>query len=116
MFWLNGILLPGPSDMSVGIHDITRAARTASGLMQMEFIARKRTITIEYALISDTDLNAILTNLHSRVFHALRYPDAEGERTITVYHGDRNYNPYNAFYIIAGARWWENVKIPLIER
>ena len=113
MVWLNGVLLPEPSAMPIGIHDITRASRTASGLMQMEFIARKRTVTLEYDLIQDAALSAILDNLHSRIFHTLRYPDAGAEHTITVYHGDR---PYAAFHTVAGVRWWKDAKIQLIER
>lgn len=113
MVWLNGIALPAPSELRVGVFDITRAGRTASGLMQMEFIARKRTITLEYVLISNSELAAILDNLHSRVFHTLRYTDAGMERTITVYHGDR---PYAAFHTIGGVRWWKDVQIPLIEQ
>lgn len=113
MVWLNGIALPAPSELRVGVFDITRASRAASGLMQMEFIARKRTVTIEYALLSAVDLAAILDNLHSRIFHTLRYVDAGTERTITVYHGDR---PYAAFHTIGGVRWWKDVRIPLIEQ
>ena len=113
MIWLNGILLPEPSALPIGVHDITRAGRVSSGLMNMEFIARKRTVTLEYALILDAELVAILDNLHSRVFHTLRYPDAGGERTLTVYHGDR---PYSAFHTVGGVRWWKDLKIALIER
>ena len=114
MIWLNGILLPEPSGLDIGIHDITRSERSSSGRMSQEFIARKRTVSIEYERIIGTDIDAVLANLESRVFHTLRYPDPRGgERTITAYVGDR---AMGAFYTIGGARWWQGVKFTMIEQ
>lgn len=114
MIWLNGVMLPEPHKLDIGIYDITKANRASSGRMAMEFIARKRTVGIEYELIVGADLNAILTNLESRVFHTLRYPDPQGvERTITAYVGDRT---AGAFYTISGVRWWQGAKFTMIEQ
>ena len=114
MIWLNNTLLPEPSAIEIGVYDITRSERSSSGRMSMEFIARKRTVSIEYERIIGADLDAILTNLQSRTFHALRYPDPQGvERTITAYVGDRT---MSAFYTISGVRWWQGVKFTMIEQ
>lgn len=114
MIWLNGTLLPEPSGLDIGIHDITRSERSSSGRMSQEFIARKRTVRIEYERITGTDLGAILSNLESRTFHTVRYPDPQGgERTITAYVGDR---AVSAFHTISGERWWHGVTFTMIEQ
>lgn len=114
MVWLNGTLLPEPHALDLGIHDVTRAARTASGRMTMEHIARKRTVSLEYERLVGADLDAIFANLESRMFHTLRYPDPQGgERTITAYVGDRT---CGAFHTIDGIRWWKGVKFTMIEQ
>ena len=114
MIWLNEVKIAEPTKLDIGVHRISRAERTSSGKMVMEIIAIKRAITLEYELIAGPDLEAILNNLESKVFHTLRYPDPQGgERTITVYVGDIT---ESAWYIVDGKRYWQGVRIGLIEQ
>ncbi|MFZ5816305.1 MAG: hypothetical protein ACOY93_13575 [Bacillota bacterium] len=116
MVTLNGVQLPNPSAVEIGKFNITKAGRTASGLMTMEIIARKRSVTLQYSHLSEPDLKSILDQLDSRTFHTLTYPDpqgADGTNTITVYLGDLAYRPFRR---VNGVWWWADVSIPLIER
>jgi len=114
MVWLNGVRIADPSKLDIGIHRISRAERTSSGRMTMEIVAIKRAVTLEYELISGSELEAILNNLESRVFHTLRYPDPQGgEKVITVYTGDIS---ESAWYTVGGVRYWQGVRIGLIEQ
>ena len=114
MLWLNGVQIADPSKLDIGVHRISRAERTSSGKMVMELIAIKRAVTLEYEIISGPALEAILNNLESRVFHALRYPDPQGtEKVIQVYTGDIS---ESAWYTVGGVRQWQGVRLNLIEQ
>lgn len=114
MVTLNGVALPNPGNIEVGRFNLTKSGRTASGLMTMEIIARKQSVTITYSHLPDSDLKAILDQLESRTFHTLTYPDPQaGAATLTVYAGDVAYKPFRK---IGGAWWWKEIVIPLIER
>ncbi|HYF94416.1 MAG TPA: hypothetical protein VD969_19530 [Symbiobacteriaceae bacterium] len=116
MVTLNGVQLPNPSKIEVGKFNLTKAGRSASGLMTMEIIARKRSVTIQYTHLSEPDLKVILDQLDSRVFHTLTYPDPQGTAgtiTLTVYAGDLAYKPWHR---VDGVWWWQEISIPLIER
>lgn len=114
MITLNGITWPNPSNIEVGRFTLSKSGRTASGLMTMEIIARKRSITITYSHLSDSALKSILNQLESAAFHTLTYPDPQdGEATLTVYVGDVAYKPFRR---INGEWYWQEVSIPLIER
>jgi hypothetical protein len=116
MVTLNGVQLPNPSNIEVGKFALTKAGRSASGLMTMEIIARKRSVTLQYSHLSEPDLKVILDQLDGKVFHQLTYPDpqgAGGTKTITVYSGDLAYKPWHT---VNAVWWWQEVSIPLIER
>ena len=114
MIWLNGVQIAEPSKLDIGVHRISRAERTSSGKMVMDIIAIKRAITLEYELIAGPAQEAILNNLESKTFHTLRYPDPQGgEKTITVYTGDIT---ESAWYTVGGVRYWQGVRIGLIEQ
>ncbi|MBY6278229.1 DUF6711 family protein [Symbiobacterium thermophilum] len=114
---INGqAVTPNPSDCKVGHFWLTKAGRAASGLMLMERIAKKRTVTLSWDAIREDRLRAILDLLDSRTFHTVTYPDPQGDNgqaTITAYVGDIQMDRYHTRN---GYRWWIDVEIPLIER
>jgi len=113
--WLNNVIIAEPSKIDIGIHRISRAERSSSGRMSMDIIAIKRALSLEYSLIAGPSLEAILSNLESRTFHTLRYPDPQGtERTVTVYTGDISLGGW--YTSATGVRHWQSVKIGLIEQ
>ncbi len=114
MVTLNGVQLPNPSAVEVGRFNLSKSGRSASGLMNMEIIAKKRTVAIRFSHLADSDLRMILDQLDSRTFHTLTYTDPQaGPTTITVYVGDVAYKPWRR---VNESWWWSDVSVPLIER
>lgn len=111
---INGVELPAPSDLSVGIQDISKAERNANGTMIIERIATKRKIEISWKLLTAEDLSKVLMAV-SPVLFSVTYPDPqEGtEQTGTFYAGDRNCGMYD---YRDGAARYKDVKFSMIER
>jgi len=114
MIKINGVVLPTPSDYSVGIQDISKAERNARGTMIIERIATKRKIELMWAYLSKEDLSKVLQYV-SPVFFQVEYLDPlDGKmKTGTFYAGDRN---VGALDFIDGKIRWKDVKFPLVER
>jgi hypothetical protein len=108
--------ITNPSNIEVGTFRITKSQRTASGLMQSELIATKKKIELQWDMITQVNLKAILDLLDTAVFHSLIYPDAQGVGgldTITVYIGDIQ---AGLWHMQGGVRWWNDARIGLVER
>lgn len=113
---LNGIPLPSGAQVSVGRFRLTKAGRTASGKMVMDVIATKTKVDLSWDKLPEADLRALITALEAQVFYQLSYPDARdntGQATITAYTGDIN---YSAWHRVNGVRYWESIKVSLIEQ
>lgn len=107
---------PNPAKVPLGKFTISKAERNAKGLMMMDIITRKRQISLEWDLISEANLRIILDLLDAAVFHTVTYPDpqgANGYRTMSAYVGDIQMNTWHR---VQGIRYYEDVKIPLIEQ
>jgi len=114
MLKIAGIKVASPGDVKVGRFDLTKASRTASGRMVMEYIATKRRVDVVWRYIPDTDLQVILNLLAAnKPFFTLEYPDAGGQQTITCYAGDIN---TSLWHTINGVRRWSEVSISFIEQ
>ena len=114
MIVIDGTPVAEPSDIELGVYRISRAERTSSGKMVMEVVAIKRSVTLKYEYIRESNLEQILNLLEARTFHSLQYPDPQGgTRTITVYTGDIK---ENTWYTIDGTRYWRDVTIGLVEQ
>lgn len=114
MLRVEGILLPNPSKLEVGEFDISKAKRTASGLMVMDIITTKKRIDVEWHMITDDELAQILYAVKlRRPFFSVQFPFAGGTQTITCYLGDRQ---LGLWHTRNGVRYWENVKMAFIER
>lgn len=113
---LDGVTITNPGEIKLGKFNLTKSGRTASGLMVMEIIATKRKVDLSWSKLSDADLKTILDLLDTGAFHTLTYPDPQGpggQRTVTAYVGDIE---TGLWHTVAGVRYWDGVKIPLIER
>lgn len=111
---VNGVDLPTPTDLQVGVMDITKADRNATGTMIIERIATKRKLTISYAFLSSSQLSQVL-NAVSSVFFSVTYfdPVTNAMRTGTFYSGDRNAGMMD---FLNGVPRYKDVKFDLIER
>lgn len=116
MITIGGQLIANPSGVELGKFNITKSSRSASGIMNMEIIAKKRKVDLSWDKIAEPDLKQILDLLDSRTFHELTYPDPQGPGgtgIITAYVGDISTRTWHR---VNGVRYWDNVSLPLIER
>lgn len=116
---IDGVAIENPTAVDVGIYRISKSSRAADGTMQFELIAIKRQVALSWDKISETGLATVLNQLESATFHQLTYPDPQGtgspaSKTITVYVGDISEKAW--YRDASGLRWWDAVKITLIEQ
>jgi hypothetical protein len=86
---INGVDMPSPSEMSVGIQDLVKAERNANGKMIMERIATKDKIDLSWNYLTPAQLSQIMSAV-SALFFTVTYtnPVTNTERTATFYKGD----------------------------
>ena len=114
MLKIAGIKVASPGDVKVGRFDLTKASRTASGRMVMEYIATKRRVDVVWKMLPDNDLKLIVDTITAnKPFFSLEYPDAGGTKTMTCYSGDI---VTSLWHTKNGVRYWEEVTIPFIEQ
>lgn len=111
---VNGSAIPTPTELSVGIMDLSKAERTAKGLMTIERIATKRKIEMSWAYLSKNDLATLLQAV-SGVFFTVVYPDPQTNQNEqkTFYVGDRNIGMLD---FINSVPRYKDVKFNFIER
>ena len=88
---VGGTALPDPTELQVGVMDISKAERNANGLMMIERIATKKKLEMKYSFVTDSELKTILQAL-SPAFFNVEYidPVENGLRTGSFYCCDRN--------------------------
>lgn len=111
---VNGVNLPTPTSFDVGIQDISKAERNANGTMIIERIATKRSLSLSYAYLLQSDTSMVL-NAISPVFFTVTYVDPQtgGTNTGTFYPGDRKAGMLD---FINGVPRYKDVQFQLIER
>ena len=57
---ISGVALPTPTEFQVGIMDVSKAERNASGRMIIERIATKRKLFFTYAYVTREDASKVL--------------------------------------------------------
>lgn len=111
---INGVELPTPSELQIGIMDLSKAERNARGTMIIERVATKRKLELSYAFLNKDELSQVL-NAVSPVFFSVTYQDplTSGSRTGTFYCGDRNVGLID---FRKGIPRYKDIKFDLIER
>jgi hypothetical protein len=71
---ISGFAIPTPTDFQVGIMDISKAERNASGKMIIERIAVKRKLFFTYSYISSHDAMVILQQV-APTYYTVTYLD-----------------------------------------
>lgn len=114
LYSIKGVAMPTPSSYDVGILDISKAERNASGYMIIERIATKRKLTISYAWLTSANLSKVLQAVSGASF-SVNYldPQVGGFRSAEFYSGDRNLGMVS---FIGGAPVYKDIKFELIER
>jgi hypothetical protein len=111
---VNGVNIPTPSNYDVSVLDISNAQRNAQGLMIIERIATKRTISLSYNFLSASDLSTILQAISSTFYNVTFLdPVTNSQVTSSFYAGDRAISMID---YVSGVPRYQNVKFELIER
>jgi hypothetical protein len=114
LYSIGGTAMPTPSSFDVGIMDISKAERNASGYLIIERITTKRKISINYAYLSASNLATVL-NAIAPTSYQVTYldPQTGGNRTSEFYCGDR---ALGMLSFIGGVPMYKDIKFDLIER
>jgi hypothetical protein len=112
---VDGVAIPTPSEMSVGVMDLSKAERNANGLMLIERIATKQKLEFTWAFLTEFQLRNLLSAV-SPVFFSVTYPDPElaGTKTGSFYVGDRNMGVLD--FDNAGTPRYKDVSFNFIQR
>lgn len=111
---INNVTVPTPSEMDVGIMDISKAERNAKGNMIIERITTKRKIGIKYKYLTGAQLSTVLKAV-APTFYNVQYLDPQTNAFVTgsFYCGDRNMGIVS--YVNDVIRY-EDVSFDLVER
>lgn len=113
MFKINGVTMPTPSNLDVGIMDISKAERNAIGTMIIERIATKRKLEIKYTYLTPAELSSLLSAVSATSFSVeYRDPQTNTDRTGNFYCGDRK---CSAMDYQAGVMRWKDISFSLVE-
>lgn len=91
MLKINGVEVPTPSEVSIGIMDISEATRNARGTMIAEIITTKRKLNLGFRHLKRDELSRLL-KLINPMFFTVEYidPETNDQQSGTFYVGDRN--------------------------
>lgn len=114
MLKINGVEIPTPSDLKIGIQDLSKAERSASGLMFIERIATKRKLEPTWQYLSKDELSMLFQAVSS-VFFEVEYIDPENNavKTGIFYAGDRK---AGALDFRGGVMRYKDISVNLVER
>ena len=114
MLKIDGVTIPTPSDLNIGIMDLSKAERSANGEIFIERIATKRKLEPSWKYLSKDDLSALFQSV-SPVFFEVEYidPQDNGVKTGTFYAGDRR---AGAIDYRNGVIRYKDISVNLIER
>lgn len=109
-----GVDFPSPTELKVGVMDLSKAERNAKGTIIIERIATKQKLDISWKYLSAADLSTVLTAV-STVFFTVIYTDpvSNASRTATMYVGDRNMGYMD---VKGGVIRYNDVKMDFIEK
>lgn len=87
---VGGVALPTPNEFSVGVMDISKAERNASGKMIIERIAVKRKLFITYGYLTQGDAAKVLRAVAPTYYTVTYYDPQDGQmKSGSFYCGDR---------------------------
>lgn len=113
---LDGTTIKNPSKpIGISKYALTKAGRTADGIMHFEFIAEKSTFQFEYESLRADDLQTILGIVEAfpTMFHVLTINENGVEANYTVYAGAVARTPYRTDN--NGYWYYKDVQFQLIE-
>ena len=111
---IGGVDMPTPTELEVGVMDLSKAERNAKGYLILERIATKVKLTITYSFITAEDLEKVLDAIKPTSYTVYFLdPRTNSFRTFLMYCGDRSMGMVD--YINGVARY-KDFTFDLIER
>lgn len=114
MIKINGVDIATPKTYEATVSDLDgESNRNANGELIRDRIAVKRKINLEWGLLSQAEIQTLLTSV-SGVFFTVTFPDPmSGIITKTMYVGDRT---ATAYQYKDGEVKWQGLKMNFIEK
>jgi uncharacterized protein DUF6711 len=111
---IGGQVMPTPTDLNVGVMDLSKAERNSNGAMIIERIATKKKLAITYSYLSADDLSTVLKAI-SGTFYDVQYldPVTNSFKTSSFYCGDRSIGMVS---FVDSVPKYKEVTFDLIER
>lgn len=95
MLTVNGVKFPPPSKFKVGVQDISKAERVASGRMVIDRVATKVKLDMAWNYMTPEDLSRVLNIIDNVTFTVVYLdPRSNSMQTREFYVGDRGVPMY----------------------
>ena len=112
-FTLAGKVIKQPKDFRIGSFTLTKAGRTADGIIHIDRIAGKRKFYFEYEVLRGDDLDTIKDIVEgTTMFFTLTYYDNDVAKSATVYAGALEKTQFRT----DGKWYWKNISVDFIEQ
>ena len=110
---LAGSAIKQPKDFRIGSFTLTKAGRTADGLMKIDRIAGKKKFYFEYEALRGDDLDTIKDIIEgTTMFFTLTYYDNDVAKSATVYAGALEKTQFRT-----DGKWvWKEISFDLIQQ
>ena len=114
MLKIAGWQAPLYAELNLGFYDISKAGRSASGLMLKQDIAEKMRVDVVFDKMADSDFKQLLDVVRiNKPFFTIEFPHPGGQKTITAYVGDIT---TSLWHTVNGVRYWDSVSVSFIEQ
>lgn len=114
MLRINGVDMPMPKSLKVIISDVDGdAGRNANGIIVRDRIAIKRKIECEWAPLTQSQTQQLLSAVSGVFFNVTFIDPKDGQVTKTMYVGDRNAPVYS---YCEGLIRWSGLSMNFIEQ
>lgn len=116
MLAVNGTAIKTPSSMTIGFQDVSNsdAGRTQDAIMHKNLVARKRTISLSWNGVTQTEAHTILQAFYPEYFNVTYYDPLDGATvTRTFYSGDKS-APVKIWTV--NNKRYESISFEIIER
>lgn len=113
-YWIDGTEIKRPSEFKIDRYNVTNLARVASGQMKGDLIAKKRTFTLTYNVITSDQLGEIFNIIWEKnsLFFTFEYIEDNVKKSAIVYSG-----ALPTTLVRTGSKWvWKDVSFSLIEQ
>lgn len=114
---ISGQKVKTPHEVTIERYNLTKAGRTADGMMHMDLIAKKRRLVVEYEVITEAELKHLLSIIDgSNVFFTVQYQEGQETKSMTCYAGMIPSRVYRREEKRYGQWIWTDISFNLIER